>query len=104
VSWISRGLECVLEVGLQWRRPGATPPFTPDRVRRILVVRKDDIGDVLCTTPALRALHRAFPGAHLTILVAEHCRAAVERNPDLDEVLAVARAALGAAITARGPA
>ena len=92
MSWISRGLECVLEVGLQWRRPGATPPFTPDRVRRILVVRKDDIGDVLCTTPAPRALHRAFPGAHLTILVAEHCRAAVERNPDLDEVLTYAKA------------
>jgi ADP-heptose:LPS heptosyltransferase len=92
VSWISRGLECVLEVGLQWRRPGATPPFTPDRVRRILVVRKDNIGDVLCTTPALRALHRAFPGAHLTILVAEHCRAAVERNPDLDEVLTYTKA------------
>jgi heptosyltransferase-3 len=79
-------LEWILEVGLHGRRPRATPPFSPERVRRILVVRKDNIGDVLCTTPALRALRRAFPGAHLAILVSEHCRAAVERNPDVDEI------------------
>jgi len=92
MSWISRGLEGVLEVGLQRRFPGRTPPFVPDRVRRILVVRNDNIGDVLCTTPALRALRRAFPQAHLAILVAEHCRAAVEWNPDLNEVLTYTKA------------
>ncbi len=92
MSWISSSLEYALEVGLHWRWPEATPPFMRDRVRRILVVRKDNIGDVLCTTPALRALRRAFPTAHLAILVAQHCRAAVERNPDLDEVLTYTKA------------
>jgi ADP-heptose:LPS heptosyltransferase len=92
VTWLSRGLEWILEVGLHRRRPRVTPPFVPEEVRRILVARKDNIGDVLCTRPALRALRRAFPDAHLAILVAEHCRAAVERNPDLDEVLAYTKA------------
>lgn len=92
MRWLSRSLEGVLEVGLQRRLPGRTAPFAPDRVRRILVVRNDNIGDVLCTTPALRALRRAFPQAHLAILVAEHCRAAVERNPDLSEVLTYTKA------------
>lgn len=92
MSWIARSLEYILEVGLQRRWPGGTPPFAPDRVRRILVVRKDNIGDVLCTTPALRALRRAFPTAHLALLVAEHCGAAVERNPDVDEVLTYTKA------------
>ena len=81
-----------MEVGLQRRFPGRTPPFVPDRVQRILVVRKDNIGDVLCTTPALRALRCAFPQAHLAILVAEHCRAAVEWNPDLSEILTYTKA------------
>lgn len=85
-------LEWVLEVGLQRRRPGAVPPFAPERVRRILVVRNDNIGDVLCTTPALRALRRAWPAAHLAILVTEHCREAVERNPDVDEILTYVKA------------
>ncbi len=87
MNWIARGLEWVLQLGLRRRRPRTTPLFAPDQVRRILVVRKDNIGDVLCTTPVLRALRRAFPTAHVAILVAEHCRAAVARNPDLDEVL-----------------
>jgi len=92
VTWLSRGLEWILEVGLHRRRPRVTRPFVPEEVRRILVVRKDNIGDVLCTRPALRALRRAFPDAHLAILVAEHCRAAVERNPDPGEVLAYTKA------------
>lgn len=85
-------LEWVLEVGLQRRFPRRTPPFAPERVRRILVVRNDNIGDVLCTTPALRALRRAWPAAHLAILVTEHCREAVERNPDVDEILTYVKA------------
>lgn len=87
-----RCLEWVMEAGLHRRRPGRIPPFAAAEVRRILVVRNDNIGDVICTTPALRALRRSFPAAHLAILVAEHCRAAVERNPDLDEVLSYTKA------------
>ena len=89
---MGRCLEWLLEAGLHGRRPGATPPFAAEGVRRILVVRRDNIGDVLCTTPAIRALRRAFPSARLAILVAEHCRAAVERNPDLDEVFTYTKA------------
>ncbi len=92
MSWIERPIKYILEVGLHRRRPGETLSFTADRVRRILVVRKDNIGDVLCTTPALRALRRAFPTAYLAILVTEHCRAAVEQNPDVDEVLTYTKA------------
>lgn len=87
MTWVGRGLEWILEMGLHRRRPWATPPFAAEKVRRILVVRKHNIGDVVCTTPALRALRRAFPGAHIVNLVSEHCRAAVDRNPDVDEVL-----------------
>jgi ADP-heptose:LPS heptosyltransferase len=83
----TRCLEWTLEVGLHQRRPGRVTPLAPEKVRRILVVRKDNIGDVLCTTPALRAVRKAFPDAHLAILVTDRCRGAVARNPDLDEVL-----------------
>jgi ADP-heptose:LPS heptosyltransferase len=59
----------------------------PARIRRILVIRNDNIGDVLCTTPALAALRRVFPAAHLAILVASYSREALADNPDMDEVL-----------------
>lgn len=90
--WAERGLEFLLELGLHRRSPGAPPPFVKKAVGRILVVRKDNIGDVLCTTPALRALRRAFPEAFLAILVPRHCRPVVERNPDVDAVFTYTKA------------
>ena len=90
-TWMGRLLEWLCELGLHGRRPGNTPPFAPDRVRRILVAHHYGIGDVLCATPTFRALRRAFPGAHLAVLVAEYCRAVVEQNPDVDEVFTYTR-------------
>ena len=69
-------------------RGAARPDPDPASIRRVLVIRNDNIGDVLCTTPALAALRRHFPTAHLAILVASYSREAVAGNPDVDEVLA----------------
>ena len=60
--------------------------FDPGRVERILVVRNDNVGDVLCCTPAIHALRRAFPRAYLAALVVAYSRDAITGNPDLDEV------------------
>ncbi len=87
MGWLRRGLELALERGFQGRWPGPPAPIALGRVRRILVVRNDNIGDLLCTTPALRALRQAFREASLAILVPEHCRPVVERNPDVNEIL-----------------
>lgn len=85
-------LELIFDRVLHGRSPAAIPAFAPDRVRRILVIRNDNIGDVLCTTPVLRALRRAFPAAHIAALVSGHCRPVLERNPDVDEVLTYTKA------------
>ena len=89
---IARCIEYVMEYVLHRRSPGSVPAYSPDRVRRIVVLHHYEIGDVLCITPSLRALRRAFPEAHLAVLVAENCRAVVERNPDVDEVFSYRRA------------
>jgi ADP-heptose:LPS heptosyltransferase len=60
--------------------------FDPSRIRRILVVRNDNVGDVLCCTPAIRALRRTFPRAYLAALVVAYSQDAITGNPDLDEV------------------
>ena len=89
---LSRLLESAMERVLHRRRPGSVAAYAPEGVRRILVLHHYEIGDVLCITPSLRALRRAFPGAHLAVLVAENCRPVVERNPDVNEVFAYRRA------------
>jgi ADP-heptose:LPS heptosyltransferase len=54
---------------------------------RILLVRLRQIGDVVFTTPAIHALRRRFPGAHLTYIVEPPAAAVVIHNPHLDEVI-----------------
>jgi ADP-heptose:LPS heptosyltransferase len=67
-------------------------PFDPGQVRRILVVRNDNIGDVVCTTPALDALRSAFPRAHLAAAVCTLAEEVVQGHRALDEVLAYPKA------------
>jgi lipopolysaccharide heptosyltransferase II len=62
---------------------------------RILLVRLRQIGDVAFTTPAVHALRRRFPDAHLTYIVEPAAAPVVIGNPHLDEVI-VAPRALGA--------
>lgn len=57
------------------------------RFERILCVRPDNVGDVLMTTPALRALKHARPGRHITLLTSS-AGAAIARNvPEIDDVI-----------------
>lgn len=55
--------------------------------KNILVVRTDRIGDVILTTPAVKALRQAYPQARLTMLTAPATAELVEGNPHLNEVL-----------------
>jgi lipopolysaccharide heptosyltransferase II len=58
---------------------------------RILLVRLREIGDVVFTTPAVRALRRRFPDAHLTYIVEPHAAPVVRHNPHLDELIVAPR-------------
>jgi lipopolysaccharide heptosyltransferase II len=53
----------------------------------ILLIRTDHLGDLLFTTPALRALREAFPQARITYLVGPWAEAVVTSNPCIDEVM-----------------
>ncbi len=63
------------------------PNINPGKIKRILLVRTDRIGDVVVTTPVFRAVKEQFPAAHLAILVDKALRDLVEGHPDLDEVI-----------------
>jgi heptosyltransferase III len=60
----------------------------PDRRPRILVIRRDNIGDLVCTTPLLAALRERYPTGHIAALVNTYNSAVLDRNPDVDEVYA----------------
>ena len=55
--------------------------------QKILLFRPDHLGDVLLTNPAMHAIRKGFPEAHLSILVASWSAGLLEGNPDPDEVI-----------------
>lgn len=73
------------------RHPAAHRPGHGDpdwaALRRILVVRPDNVGDVLMTGPVFRALRAAAPGADLDLLASPAGAAAAALLPEVDGVV-----------------
>ena len=68
------------------------PEFS--RIRRVLVFRHGAAGDLLLSTPALRALRAALPHALIEVLVARGMSGILDGNPDVDHVLEINRRSL----------
>jgi lipopolysaccharide heptosyltransferase II len=68
---------------------GPRPPLRPSdpRIRRILVVRVDLIGDVVLSLPAVRALRRAYPQAAIDLLVLPASAGVLAGERDIARVL-----------------
>ena len=58
---------------------------------KILLIRLRLIGDVVFTTPAIRAIRRAWPDARIAYLVERESAPVVQGNPHVDEVIVVPR-------------
>ncbi len=56
--------------------------------QKILVIRRDNIGDLVLTTPALTALRTHFPEARIDVLVNDYNAPVLAGNPDIDRVWA----------------
>jgi len=55
--------------------------------KRILIARTDRIGDVLLSTPLIKALRDKYPQAYIAMMVSPYARDIVEGNPYLDKVI-----------------
>lgn len=63
-----------------------------DPVPKILIIRRDNIGDLVCTTPLIAALRRQFPQGWIGALVNSYNAPVLDGNPDLDEVFVYTKA------------
>ena len=59
-----------------------------EAAREVLCVRLDALGDVLMTTPAIRALRESLPGRRMTLLTSPAGAEAAALVPEIDEVIA----------------
>jgi heptosyltransferase-2 len=55
--------------------------------KRILIVRTDRIGDMILSTPVIKALRDANPFSYIAMMVTPYTKIIVEGNPYLDEII-----------------
>tara|TARA_B100001094_G_scaffold19688_1_gene16774 strand:- start:1885 stop:2937 length:1053 start_codon:yes stop_codon:yes gene_type:complete len=54
--------------------------------KSVFVLRNNDLGDVLLTTPLLQGLRKAFPSTKISIGVGDWAKDLLKNNPDVDQV------------------
>ncbi len=57
------------------------------KVDNILIVNVNWVGDVLFSTPAIRAIRQHYPDAYIACMVVPRCKEILELNPNLNELI-----------------
>lgn len=65
--------------------------FMVDRVKKILVIKLERIGDLVLATPVLRELKKRFINSHITLLVNYYTKDLVLEDTNIDEILVYKR-------------
>lgn len=56
------------------------------KIRRILVIRIDFLGDMVCTTPFIHSLKERWPEAEIHVLANKYNSSVLDGNPDVSKV------------------
>lgn len=75
------------------------PPLNPiekqraelSKIKKVLLIRLRRIGDIVMTTPAITALRKGLPSAHISYVVETPYRELIEGNPHCDDVIVLPR-------------
>ena len=54
--------------------------------KKILLVRNDNVGDLICTTPAIEALRKKYPNNQIDIVVNSYNFSAINQNPFINKI------------------
>ncbi len=61
--------------------------FSKEIIKKILIIRLDRIGDVILSTPAIRAVRQTFPQADISLLIKEYTKDLLVTNSNIDRLL-----------------
>lgn len=84
---LDKSLGTLICVALSILKKLRRAPDVPTEPSSILVVKLVALGDVVETLPAVRAIRKRFPGAHVAMMVTPRVSDVVEGSPDLDEII-----------------
>lgn len=86
MGWKSKAIEAPV-----WllSRFAPTAKTLPEPVKSIFVLRSNDIGDLLVTTPLFEALRSRFPDARIAAGIGDWNREVLANNPYVDEIFSI---------------
>lgn len=61
-------------------------------MKKILIIRRDNIGDLICTTPLIRTLRQNYPETQLDCFVNSYNKQAIQNNTDLNHIFTYTKA------------
>ncbi|TFZ48235.1 lipopolysaccharide heptosyltransferase family protein [Serratia proteamaculans] len=61
-------------------------------MKNILIIRRDNIGDLVCTTPLIEGVKIAYPDAKLYLLINKVSQDVVKNNPHIEKVFVYKKA------------
>ncbi|MCX5712228.1 MAG: hypothetical protein NTY47_04030 [Candidatus Omnitrophica bacterium] len=62
-----------------------------NKEKRFLIINPFGIGDVLFTTPVVRAIKSAYPKSHIVYWCNERVSPILKNNPNIDKIIALSR-------------
>lgn len=77
----------IAELEKEFGRAVAFDEYNKDNISRILIVRTDAIGDLICTIPFIRELKKDYEKSQITVVVRKSNRLILENCPYIDELL-----------------
>ena len=54
--------------------------------KKILLVRNDNVGDLICTTPLIESIRKKYPENQIDIVVNSYNYLAIDKNPFIDKI------------------
>lgn len=61
--------------------------MSPEKQKRILIIRPDRIGDVVLSTPIPRELKKAYPNSFVAVLLKQYTKDIYLNNPNIDRIV-----------------
>lgn len=72
-----------------WMDVHIEAPIDVAACRKVLIVRTDHVGDLVVSTPFIETVRRNLPRSNITALVTPYTRHILERNPSVDDIVAI---------------
>src|SRR3989344_2503411 len=60
-----------------------------DKIKRVLIVELKLIGDILVTTPSIKAIKKRYPDSKITMMVPPRMEPIITNNPNINKIISI---------------